>query len=76
MSDGTLAFPSFIIGGMFGATLPSAPPKESSRLTKVAYPPEIKTTELEMKYKKPTNQKLVFYVKNQQPLAPLGELLL
>ena len=52
VSDGTLAFPGFILGGMFGATLPSALAKGSSKLTKVAYPPEIETTEQEMKYKK------------------------
>ena len=52
VSDGTLAFPGFILGGMFGATLPSALAKGSSKLTKVAYPPEIDTTEQELKYKK------------------------
>ena len=52
VSDGTLAFPGFILGGMFGATLPSALAKGSSKLTKVTYPPEIETTEQEMKYKK------------------------
>ena len=52
VGDGTLAFPGFILGGMFGATLPSALAKGSSKLTKVAYPPEIETTEQEMKYKK------------------------
>ena len=51
-SDGTLAFPGFIIGGMFGAVLPSALAKGSSKLTKMTYPPEIETTEQEMKYKK------------------------
>ena len=51
-SDGTLAFPGFIIGGMFGAVLPSALAKGSSKLIKIAYPPEIGTTEQEMKYKK------------------------
>ena len=51
-SDGTLAFPGFILGGMFGATLPSALAKRSSKLTKVVYPPEIKTAEQEMKYEK------------------------
>ena len=52
VSDGTLAFPGFILGGIFGATLPSAIAKGSSKLTKVAYPPEIETTEQEVKYKK------------------------
>ena len=52
VSDGTLAFPGFILGGMFGATLPSALAKGSSKLTKIAYPPEIETTEQELKYKK------------------------
>ena len=52
VSDGTLAFPGFILGGMFGATLPSALAKGSSKLTKVTYPPEIETTEQEIKYKK------------------------
>ena len=52
VSDGTLAFPGFILGGMFGATLPSAIAKGSSKLVKVAYPPEIETTEQELKYKK------------------------
>ena len=51
-SDGTLAFPGFIIGGMFGAVLPSTLAKLSSKLTKMAYPPEIETTKQEMKYKK------------------------
>ena len=51
-SGGTLAFPGFIIGEMFGAVLPSALAKLSSELTKMAYPPEIETTEQEMKYKK------------------------
>ena len=51
-SGGTLAFPGFIIGEMFGAVLPSALTKLSSELTKMAYPPEIETTEQEMKYKK------------------------
>ena len=37
---------------MLGATLPSALAKGSSKLTKVAYPPEIETTKQEMKYKK------------------------
>ena len=37
---------------MFGATLPSVIAKGSSKLTKVAYPPEIETTEQELKYKK------------------------
>ena len=50
-SDGTLAFPGFIIG-KFGAVLPSTLAKLSSKLTKMAYPPEIETTEQEMKYKK------------------------
>ena len=36
---------------MFGATLPSALAKGSSKLTTVTYPPEIETTEQEMKYK-------------------------
>ena len=52
ISDGTLAFPGFILGGMFGATLPSALAKGSSKLTKVAYPPEIETTEQKINYKK------------------------
>ena len=52
VSDGTLAFPGFILGGSFGVALPSALAKVSSKLTKVAYPPEIETTEQEMKYKK------------------------
>ena len=52
VSDGTLAFPGFILGGIFGAALPSAIAKQSSKLTKVAYPPEIETTEQELKYKK------------------------
>ena len=51
VSDGTLAFPGFILGGMFGTTLPSALAKGSSKLTTVTYPPEIETTEQEMKYK-------------------------
>ena len=51
-SDGTLAFPGFIIGGMFGAVLPSTLAKLSSILTEMAYPPEIETAEQEMKYKK------------------------
>ena len=51
-NDGTLVFPGFILGGMFGAPLPSALAKGSSKLTKVAYPPEIETTEQELKYKK------------------------
>ena len=52
VSDGTLAFPGFILGGMFGATLPSLLAKASSKLTNVTYPPEIETTEQETKYKK------------------------
>ena len=52
VSNGALAFPGFILGGMFGATLPSVIAKGSSKLTKVAYPPEIETTEQELKYKK------------------------
>ena len=36
---------------MFGTTLPSALAKGSSKLTTVTYPPEIETTEQEMKYK-------------------------
>ena len=51
-SDGVLAFPGFILGGMFGATLPSILAKGSSKITSVTYPPEIKTKEEEMKYKK------------------------
>ena len=51
-SNGALAFPGFLLGGMFGATLPSVIAKGSSKLTKVAYPPEIETTEQELKYKK------------------------
>ena len=51
-SDGTLAFPGFLIGGMFGAVFPSALAKGSSKLTKVTYPPEIETTKQEIKYKK------------------------
>ena len=51
-SDGILAFPGFILGGSFGVALPSALAKVSSKLTKVAYPPEIETAEQEMKYKK------------------------
>ena len=52
VSNGALAFPGFILGGMFGATLPSAIAKGSSKLTKVVYPPEIETKEQELKYKK------------------------
>ena len=37
---------------MFGAVFPSALAKGSSKITKVTYPPEIETTEQEMKYKK------------------------
>jgi len=51
-SDGVLAFPGFILGGMFGATLPSILAKGSSKIASVTYPPEIKTKEEEMKYKK------------------------
>ncbi|MFL3007579.1 MAG: hypothetical protein ACJZ10_06225 [Candidatus Neomarinimicrobiota bacterium] len=51
-SDGVLAFPGFILGGMFGATLPSILAKGSSKITNVTYPPEINTKEEEMKYKK------------------------
>jgi len=51
-SDGVLAFPGFILGGMFGATLPSILAKGSSKIASVKYPPEIKTKEEEMKYKK------------------------
>ena len=51
-SDGTLAFPGFILGGIFGATLPSILAKGSSKLTNVTYPPEVETKEQEMKYKK------------------------
>ena len=50
-SDGTLVFPGFIIGGMFGAILPSTLAKGSSRLANVIYPPEIKTKEQKTKYK-------------------------
>ena len=52
VSDGTLAFPGFVLGGMFGATLPSALARVSSKLTKMTYPPEIETTEQKVKYKK------------------------
>jgi len=51
-SDGAFAFPGFILGGIFGATLPSALAKASSRLANVNYPPEIETKEQEMEYKK------------------------
>ena len=50
-SDGTLVFPGFIIGGMFGAILPSTLAKGSSRLANVIYPPEIETKEQKTKYK-------------------------
>ena len=50
-SDGSLAFPGFILGGMFGATLPSLLAKGSSSLAKVTYPPEIETKEQQIKYK-------------------------
>ena len=50
-SDGTLVFPGFIIGGIFGAILPSTIAKESSKLTNVIYPPEIETKEQKTKYK-------------------------
>ena len=50
-SDGTLVFPGFIIGGMFGAILPSTLAKVSSRLANVIYPPEIETKEQKTKYK-------------------------
>ena len=52
ISDGTLAFPGFILGGMFGATIPSMLAKGSSKLANVTYPSEIETKEQEMKYKK------------------------
>ena len=52
VSEGTLTFPGVILGGMFGATLPSALAKSSSKLTKMTYPPEIETTEQKIKYKK------------------------
>ena len=45
VSDGTLAFPSFILGRVFGATLPSMLAKGSSKLTNVTYPPEVETKE-------------------------------
>ena len=51
-SDGVFAFPGFILGGMFGATLPSLLAKASSKITNVTYPPEIQTKEEEAKYKK------------------------
>ena len=50
-SDGTLVFPGFIIGGMFGAILPSIVAKGSSRLANVIYPSEIETKEQKTKYK-------------------------
>ena len=52
VSDGTLAFPGFILGGMFGATLPSLLAKGSSSLANVTYPPEIETKGQKTKYKK------------------------
>ena len=51
VSDGTLAFPGFILGGMFGATLPSVLAKGSSKIANVTYPPEIETKEEKMNYK-------------------------
>ena len=52
VSDGTLAFPGFIAGGVLGAILPSLLAKGSSKIAIVTYPLEIKTKEQERKYKK------------------------
>jgi len=51
LSDGTLAFPGFLLGGAFGAILPSMLAKGSSRLAKVVYPLDIKTERQKTKYK-------------------------
>ena len=52
VSDGTLAFPGFIAGGVLGAIIPSLLAKGSSKIAIVTYPLEIKTKEQEIKYKK------------------------
>ena len=72
VSDGTLAFPGFILGGMFGATLPSAIAKGSSKLTKVAYPSEIETTEQEMKYKKTYKSEIGFLRQKSTAIGTVG----
>ena len=71
-SDGTLAFPGFIIGGMFGAVFPSALAKGSSKLTKMTYPPEIETTEQEMKYKKTYKSEISFLRQKSTAIGTLG----
>ena len=52
VSDGALAFPGFMLGGMFGATLPSILSKGCSKLANTAYPSEIEAKEQEIEYKR------------------------
>ena len=51
VSDGVLALPGFIVGGMLGLTAPSIIAKSSSRITKVNYPTEIINKEEKETYK-------------------------
>ena len=76
VSDGTLAFPGFLLGGMFGATLPSALAKGSSKLTEVVYPPEIETTEQERKYKKTYKSEIGVLRQKSTAIGTFGGLLL
>ena len=73
ISDGTLAFPGFILGGMFGATLPSMLAKGSSKLTNVTYPPEIEKKEQEMKYKKTYKSEVGVLRQKSTSIGTLGE---
>ncbi len=51
ISDGTLVFPSLILGGMFGSNLPSVLAKESSKIANVTYHLGIETKRQEMESK-------------------------
>ena len=51
VSDGVLALPGFIVGGMLGLAAPSIIAKGSSRITKVNYPLEIINKEEKETYK-------------------------
>ena len=76
VSDGTLAFPGFILDGMFGATLPSLLAKGSSKLINVTYPPEIETTRQEMKYKKTYKSEIGVLRQKSTTLGTVGGVLL
>ncbi len=72
VSDGTLAFPGFILGGMFGATLPSILAKGSSRLTNTTYPPGVETKEQEIKYKRTYKSEVALLRQKSTALGTFG----